>query len=78
MPFLYKGRIINLREQSLNLIPPDADGYANRAVAYTILGRDELAQRDVRQALILGFDRTLLEEIIQHVSKVCNGYHQEE
>ena len=69
IPFLYKGRKVNLQEQYLGLIPPDADAYANRAVAYTILGSDELAQADLLQALKLGFEGSLLEEIIQEAKK---------
>ena len=69
MPFWYRGRIVNLQKQDLNLVPLDADAYANRAIAYAILGRDELAERDLLQALKLGFDQSLLEEIIQEAKK---------
>ena len=65
IPFLYKSRIVNIREPDLNPILVDANAYVDRAFTYTFLGRDELAQRDVRQALNLGFDRALLEGIIQ-------------
>ena len=65
LPFLYKGRKVDIREEALLwLNPHDADDYAVRALAYASLGKDESSQRDVRQAVELGFDHALLEDAI--------------
>ncbi|MCH8090313.1 MAG: hypothetical protein IH955_09905, partial [Chloroflexi bacterium] len=39
--------------------------YANRALAYTIVGRDQEAQQDVARAVELGIDSAALIEQIE-------------
>ena len=43
--------------------------YANRAFAYTLLGKDKEAQQDVDQAVRLGFDRSMLDGAIEGLKK---------
>lgn len=53
--------------QGIRLDPELAPPYANRALAYTVLGEDEEAQRDVDRAVGLGFDRGILEDLIEEL-----------
>ena len=41
--------------------------YADRAIAYTLLGEDAAAQRDIARALEMGFDQKLLKDAIERV-----------
>ena len=53
--------------EAIRLAPGLAPAYANRAYAYTLLGRDAEAQKDVARALELGVDRAALETEIERL-----------
>lgn len=46
--------------EAIRLDPELAKAYANRALAYTELGKDAEAARDAEKAIELGYDPTLL------------------
>ena len=46
-----------------------APTYAARAIAYTLLGRDEEAAKDIEKAASLGHDRSLIEADIAAIKE---------
>ena len=62
-------RAIQDYDEAIRLDPNLASAYANRARAYTFLSNDAAAQRDVDTAIELGFDATLLTEVIEALKK---------
>jgi len=44
--------------------------YASRALAYSALFMDSEAEADIERAIELGFDRALLEQVIEQVKSL--------
>ena len=55
--------------QAVRSDPESAEAYAGRAVAYTLLNMDAGADLDVKTAVELGFDPTLLGQIIESLKR---------
>jgi tetratricopeptide (TPR) repeat protein len=55
--------------EAVRLAPELAESYAGRAFAYTLLGKDKEAQRNVAWAVELGFESILLEREIEELTK---------
>ena len=55
--------------QAVRSDPESAEAYAGRAVAYTLLNMDAEADLDVKTAVELGFDPTLLGQIIESLKR---------
>ena len=51
-------------DEAIRLSPQDVEAYAGRALTYTFLGKDAEAQRDVEEAIRLGYDPVRLKEMI--------------
>ena len=62
-------RAIRDYDEAIRLDPQLALVYSNRAIAYTLLGKDKEAQQDVDQAVGLGLDRDRLEGAIEELKK---------
>ena len=52
-------------DQAIMLEPDYTLAHANRARAYTMLGRDADAQQDVDRSAELGFERVVLQAVIE-------------
>ncbi len=57
-------RAIEDYDEAIRLNPQLASAFANRAVAYTYLGRDLEAQQDTKRGIELGLDRGILRSAI--------------
>ncbi len=57
-------------DEAIRLDPQLALAYANRAVAYTLLGRDAEAQQDVDRAVVLGIDPAALRSEIERLRQL--------
>ncbi len=62
-------RAIEDLNEAVRLDPQLAFAFANRALAYTYLGRDLEAQRDTKRGIELGLDRGILESAIQKAQR---------
>ena len=60
-------RAIEDYSEAIRLDPHSGGTYANRAQAYTVLGMDTEARRDIEQAVDLGIDGTMLEDAIDEL-----------
>ena len=60
-------RAIKDLDEAIRLEPQFAEAYANRALAYTLLGQEQEATQDAERAIELGFDRSILESLIEGV-----------
>ena len=56
-------------DEAIRLNPQLASAFANRAVAYTYLGRDLEAQQDTKRGIELGLDRGILQSAIQKAQR---------
>ena len=56
-------------DEAIRLDPQDADAYINRALAYTLLGKDAEANRDVDRAVELGINRSVLDSEIERLKR---------
>ena len=56
-------------DEAIHLDPQLALAYANRARAFTLLGKDAEAQQDADRAVELGFDRAVVEEEIERLKR---------
>ena len=56
--------------EAIRLSPLDTPAYANRAIAYALLGLDTQAQDDIDRAIEVGADRTVLEEYIDESKRL--------
>ena len=55
--------------ESIRLNPQDAQAHALRAEVYTLLGEDGKAIRDVKRAVELGYDRSLLRAEVEQLKQ---------
>ena len=55
--------------RAIQIDPMYKDAYADRALAYTLLGKDKVAELDIDRAVELGFNRVELEEAIRDLKK---------
>ena len=62
-------RAIQDFDQAIHLQPEHADAYASRALAYICLGMEAEAQQDINRAVELGFDRALLERMVEQAKQ---------
>ena len=62
-------RTVDEYDQIIQRNPQASGVYAGRAVAYTILGKDEEAAKDAEKAVELGFDPDILEEAIRDLQR---------
>ena len=62
-------RAIQDLDEAIRLDPQLAVAYTNRAEAYTLLGMDTDAQRDLDRAVELGVERVPLERKIEDLKK---------
>ncbi len=62
-------RAIEDYDEAIRLNPHLASAFANRAVAYTHLGRDLEAQQDTKRGIELGLDRGILQSAIQKTQR---------
>ena len=60
-------RAIQDYDEAIRLNPQLAVAYANRAFAYTSLGKDTEAEQDINLAIELGIDRAVMESTIQEL-----------
>ena len=68
MELQQQGRIheaVSRYDEAIRLDSNIADAYANRALALTFIGRDELALEDIEMTVALGADRASLETAIE-------------
>ena len=56
-------------DEAIRLNPQLASAFANRAVAYTYLGRDLEAQQDTKRGIELWLDRGILQSAIQKAQR---------
>ena len=54
-------------EEAIRLDPEYTKAYENRAMVYTLLGRDDEAREDVERAVELGGDRGALEREMERL-----------
>ena len=60
-------RAIQDYDQAIRLEPQVALAFANRAISYTLLAKDEKAKQDIDRAVRLGVDRRALQRFIEEL-----------
>jgi Flp pilus assembly protein TadD len=56
-------------DEVILLNPEHVNAYVGRALAKAFLGRDDEAMQDVLQAVALGYDPVLLEDLIEEAKR---------
>lgn len=72
MAYLNGGQL-ELAVQDLNTAiefdPEDSQAYISRAMVYTLLGRLEEAEQDINRSMELGFDSSVMQQVIENLRK---------
>lgn len=56
-------------DTAIEFDPEDSQAYISRAMVYTLLGRLEEAEQDINRSVELGFDSSVMQQVIENLRK---------